>query len=257
MLVGGRLRRAEAGRGRPLHDDAGTVVGFSTAASRADLADAVAAARAALPGWSGTSAHERGRLLFAVAEALDERRDRLATAAAVPADDVGTAVDRWLWYAGWTDKLAGVVGAVHPVAGPYASWSTPQPVGVVGVLGPAALLGLVDGLASVLAAGATAVVVAPHDQPRAVADLAEVLATAELPEGAANLLTGDVAELAPELARAVDGLDLAGAPGESAARLGRDAAARGIRVLPVAPADPLARLRAWTDVTTVWQSVGR
>jgi acyl-CoA reductase-like NAD-dependent aldehyde dehydrogenase len=251
MLIGGRLRRAEAGRGRPLHDDAGTVVGFSTAASGADLADAVAAARAALPGWSGISAHERGRLLFAVAEVLDERRDRLATDAAVPADDVGTAVDRWLWYAGWTDKLAGVLGAVHPVAGPYASWSTPQPVGVVGVLGPAALLGLVDGLASVLAAGATAVVVAPHDPPRAV------LATAELPAGAANLLTGDVAELAPELARAVDGLDLAGAPGESAARLGRDAAARGVRVLPVAPADPLARLRAWTDVTTVWQSVGR
>jgi len=257
MLVGGRLRRAEAGRGRPLHDDAGTVVGFSTAASRADLADAVAAARAALPGWSGTSAHERGRLLYAVAEVLDERRDRLAIDATPSADDVGTAVDRWLWYAGWTDKLAGVLGGVHPVAGPYASWSTPQPVGVVGALASASLLGLVDGLASALAAGATAVVVAPHDQSRTVAGLAEVLATAELPPGAANLVTGDVAELAPELARAVDGLDLGGASAESAARLGRDAAARGVRVLPTAPADPLARLRAWTEVTTVWQSAGR
>src|SRR6478672_11337091 len=105
MLVGGRLRRSAAGRGHPLHDDDGAVVGFATVASRADLADAVAAARAALPGWSVLPVHERGRLLFGVAELLDERRERLAADAG---DDVTAAADRWLWYAGWADKLAGV-----------------------------------------------------------------------------------------------------------------------------------------------------
>jgi len=168
-------------------------------------------------------------------------------------------VDRWLWYAGWTDKIAGVLGAVHPVAGPYAGWSTPRPVGVVGVLAPGSLLGLVEGLSSVLAVGATAVVVAPHDRPRAVAALAEVLATAALPAGTANLVTGDVGELAQQLVRAgVDGLDLAGAPADHAADLERDAAERGVRVLRAEPVDAgLARLRAWSEVTTVWQPVGR
>jgi acyl-CoA reductase-like NAD-dependent aldehyde dehydrogenase len=258
MLVGGRLRRAGTGRGRPVydgpdHDGTAALVGFATAASPTDLADAVAAARAALPGWAATSVHERGRVLGDLAEILDERRDRLDDDPA----DTGAAVDRWLWYAGWTDKIADLRGGVHPVDGPYTSWSTPRPIGVVGVLA-GSLRGLVDGLASVLAVGATAVVVTPPDRARALGTLAEILATGGLPPGAANLLTGDVAPLGRALARAaVDGLDLAGAPPDGAADLARAAGDRGVRVLPVAPADPLARLRAWTEVTTVWQSVGR
>lgn len=254
MLVGGRLRRADAGSGAPVRNAAGALVGHATVASRTDLADAVAAARTALPGWSGASADDRGRVLHDVAEALDERHDRFF-AADVPAAEVGAAADRWLWYAGWTDKITDVLGAVHPVAGPYASWSAPRPVGVVGVLAPGSLLGLVDGLAAVLAVGATAVVLAPQERSPAVAVLAELLATSELPAGAANLLTGDVAGLAPDLARAgVDGLDLAGTPTDP----GDEAADRGVRVLPAGPADPgLARLRAWTETATVWHSVGR
>src|SRR3954447_7915453 len=259
MLVGGRLRRAEAGRGRPVHDAGGTLVGHATTASPADVADAVAAARAALPGWSGASAHERGRVLHDVAELLDQSVDRLAAAGADPAD-ARAAADRWLWYAGWTNKIDGLLGSAHPVAGPYASWSAPRPVGVVGVLAPASLLGLVDALAAVLAAGATAVVVAPPGA--ALAGLAELLAAGELPAGAANLLVGDVAELAPALGGAgVDGLD----PGETPFDLGGTSfdlgetsfdAARGVRA--PGPGDPgLARLRAWTAVTTVWHPVGR
>src|SRR5690349_6013816 len=245
MLVGGRLRRADAGRGLPVHDAAGTVVAFATTASRTDLTDAVVAARAALPGWSALPPQERGRLMFDVAAALDERP---APDTGVPVDEAGAAADRWLWYAGWADKLADLAGAVHPAAGPYASWSTPRPVGVVGALVPGSLRELVDGVAPVLVAGATAVVVTPHDRPWAAATLAGVLATAELPPGAANLLTGDLAALAPDLARAdVDGLDLAGAPSDSATDQARAAAARGVRVLAAAPADAgLARLRAWS-----------
>jgi acyl-CoA reductase-like NAD-dependent aldehyde dehydrogenase len=249
MLVGGRLRRAEAGRGRPVHDAAGALVGHATVASPADVTDAVAAARAALPAWSGASAHERGRVLHGIADLLDQRLDRLAPGAdfgKAAADDARAAADRWLWYAGWTDKIDGLLGTAHPVAGPYASWSAPRPVGVVGVLAPASLSGLVDALAAVLAAGATAVVVAP--QGAVVAGLAELLATADLPAGAANLLTGDVAALAPALVRAgVDGLDAGETPVD---------VAPGIRV--PGPGDRgVARLRAWTAVTTVWHPVGR
>ena len=259
VLVGGRLRRADAGRGRPVHDTAGTLVGHATAASPVDVTDAVAAARAAFPAWSGASVHERARVLHDIAELLDQRLDGLGAGGncgtpstpSTPSTDARAAADRWLWYAGWTDKIDAVLGATHPVEGPYASWSAPRPVGVVGVLAPAALSGLVDALAAALAAGATAVVVAPHEAAPAVAGLAELLATTELPAGAANLLTGDVAELAPALARAgVDGLD----PGDLPVDL--PDGAPGIRV--PGPGDRgIARLRAWTAVTTVWHPVGR
>jgi acyl-CoA reductase-like NAD-dependent aldehyde dehydrogenase len=239
-LVGGRLRRAVT--------------------SRADLTDAVAAARAALPGWSGASANDRSRLLYGVAELLDAQRDRFT--AAVPAELVDAAVDRWVWFAGWPDKIAGVLGSVNPVAGPYASWSAPRPIGLVGALAPGSLLGLVEVLAPVLATGSTAVLVA--ERTRTASVLAELLAVAELPAGVANLLTGDVGELAPELGRTgVDGLDLGDAPAETAPELVTElegAAAQTLtRVLPPGGAadDGLARLRAWSELTTVWHPIGR
>ncbi len=248
MLVGGRLRRAAVGRGKPVHDAAGTLVGHATAASGADVTEAVAAARAALPAWSRTDVHERGRILHAVAELLDERRDRLGP----DRDEAGAAADRWLWHAGWTDKVAGLHGAVHAVAGPYVSWSAPRPVGVVGVVAAGPAPDLVDALAAALAVGATAVVVAPLAQAPTVAGLAEALAVAELPAGAANLLTGDAAELASELARAgVDGLDAGDA--SPVPPVGA-----GVRVLHGGPGDRgVARLRAWSAVATVWHPVGR
>jgi acyl-CoA reductase-like NAD-dependent aldehyde dehydrogenase len=244
-LVGGRLHRAAVGRGRPVHDGTGSLVGFATSASAADVTRAVGAARAALPAWAATTASERGRVLFGVAEQLDERRGR---------PDEAAAADRWLWYAGWTDKIAGLLGAGQLVDG-SASWSAPRPVGVVGVLAPSSVLGLVDLLAPVLAAGATAVVVAPHEQPQAAAALAEVLAAAELPAGAANVLTGDVDGLAPALARAgVDGLDPGDRPPDTVA----DAVARGVRMPPPGARDAgIARLRTWSTVTTVWHPAGR
>jgi acyl-CoA reductase-like NAD-dependent aldehyde dehydrogenase len=253
MLVGGRLRRADAGRGRPVHDATGAHIGFATTATGADVTDAVAAARAALPGWSDASAHDRGRVLVEAGELLDDHRDRFDP------DGIDEAVDRWFWYAGWTDKIAGVVGSVHPVAGPYTSWSAPLPVGVVGALAPPSLLGLVDVLGPVLATGATAVVVAAGEQAPVVAALAELLATTDLPAGVVNLLTGDVADLGKELIRAgVKGVDLAGAPPEAAAELTAAAAARGVRTQPAGTGGVgLSRLRAWSEVTTVWHPVGR
>jgi acyl-CoA reductase-like NAD-dependent aldehyde dehydrogenase len=263
MLLGGRLRGT---RGHPVHDATGALLGYAAVAGPGEVAEAVAAAKAALPGWAATTADERGRVLHGVVELLDERRDRLAAdlaaadgiAVDAAAELIDAAVDRWVWYAGWTDKIAGVLGAVHPVTGPYVGWSVPRPVGVVGAVSLPSLPALVEALAPVLAAGATAVVVAPHERPVGAAALAEVIATTELPAGAANVLTGPVGELATRLT-GVDGLDLTGAPDDVAPDVVTAAAERGARVLapPVIDDPPLARLRAWSEVTTVWHPVGR
>ena len=276
LYLGGAFPRSESGRSYPVRDTTGRLLAHAALASRKDLRDAVAAARGAFAGWSGATAYNRGQVLHRVAEMLQARREQcvadVVAAEGTTRDEAGAAVDaavdRWIWYAGWTDKITTVLGSVNPVAGPYVNWSTPVPVGVVGVLAPqgSSLLGLVDVLAPVLATGCTAVVVAAQDRPLPAVTLAEALATSDVPAGVANLLTGRTAELAPWLAThaEVDGLDLAGAPAELAVECERAAADTVKRVLPRPAAEPdhartpdLRRLRAWSEVSTVWHPVGR
>lgn len=276
LYVGGAFPRSESGRSYPVHDTGGRLLAHAARASRKDVRDAVSAARSASAGWSGSTAYHRGQVLYRVAEVLQSRRaqfvDDVATAEGVPRERAATlvdaAVDRWVWFAGWTDKIAGVLGSVNPVAGPLLSWSTPEPAGVVGVLAPqrSSLLGLVDVLAPVLATGCTAVVVAAQDRPLPAVTLAEVLATSDVPGGVANVLTGRTAELAPWLASHADvaALDLTGAPAELAVELERAAAGGVLRVLPRPATEPdplrppdVRRLRAFTEIKTVWHPVGR
>jgi acyl-CoA reductase-like NAD-dependent aldehyde dehydrogenase len=276
LYVGGAFPRSESGRSYPVTGADGALLAHAALASRKDVRDAVSAARSAFPGWSGATAYNRGQVLYRVAEMLQGRHaqfvDEVVAADGVPREQasalVDAAVDRWVWYAGWTDKIASVLGSVNPVAGPLVNWSTPEPTGVVGVLAPQAssLLGLVDVLAPVLATGCTAVVVASQERPLPAVELAEVLATSDLPGGVANVLTGRTAELAPWLAAhgEVQALDLQGAPAEIAADLERAAADGVRRVLarPAAEPDPtrppdIARLRAFTELKTVWHPVGR
>jgi acyl-CoA reductase-like NAD-dependent aldehyde dehydrogenase len=269
LYVGGAFPRSESGRSYPVTDTKGRLLAHAALASRKDVRDAVSAARAALPGWSGATAYNRGQVLYRVAEMLQARREGfvedVVAAEGISRKKAGAvvdaAVDRWVWYAGWTDKIATVLGSVNPVAGPYVNFSTPVPTGVVGVLAPAgsALTGLVDVLAPVLATGCTAVVVASAERPLPAVELAEVLATSDVPGGVVNLLTGRVAELGPWLAAHadVDGLDLAGAPEDTAVDLERAAADTVKRVLRPGTTGELARLRAWTELTTVWHPVGR
>jgi acyl-CoA reductase-like NAD-dependent aldehyde dehydrogenase len=279
LYLGGGFSRSESGRSYPVHDAGGALLAHAALASRKDVRDAVTAARAALPGWAGATAYNRGQVLYRVAEMLEGRRRQfvgLVAAAEGVAEQraaalVDAAVDRWVWYAGWTDKIATVLGSVNPVAGPFTSWSVPEPTGVVGVLAPQAssLLGLVDVLAPVLATGCTAVVVASQERPLPAVELGEVLATSDLPAGVVNLLTGRATELGPWLAAhaEVAGLDLAGATAlsaELAAELERAGAETVTRVLPRPAVEPdpsvvpgLARLRAWSEVKTVWHPVGR
>ncbi|GAA3353783.1 hypothetical protein GCM10020366_08240 [Saccharopolyspora gregorii] len=214
-------------------------------------------------------------MLFRIAEVMEGRRAQFGTdvaaAEGLGADEaaavVDAAIDRVVWFAGWTDKIAGVLGAANPVAGPYFSFSVPEPSGVVGVLAPqdSSLLGLVSVLAPVLATGCTAVVVTSAERPLPAVTLAEVLATSDVPGGAANLLTGRAAELGPWLAAhgEVDALDLSGADAELRPELERAAAGTVKRVLRAGRGAPdwtaapgLERLRAFTEVKTTWHPVG-
>lgn len=220
LYSGGAFIRSESGRVYPVAGvDGGTV--RVAQASRKDLRDAVVKARAAQSGWGAATPYLRGQILYRIAEMLDGRRDQFVAElenggvdtydAAVEVDD---AVDTWVYWAGWTDKLTQVLGGVNPVAGPFLNVSTPEPTGVVGVIAPAErpLSGLSALLAPVLCGGNTAVVLASEASPFAPLTFGEVLATSDVPAGVANLLVGPVAELAPWLAdhHDVDALDISG-----------------------------------------------
>ncbi|MDN5929673.1 MAG: aldehyde dehydrogenase family protein [Pseudonocardia sp.] len=276
LYVGGAFPRSESGRSYPVSDTKGRLLAHAAQASRKDVRDAVSAARGAFGGWSTATAYNRGQVLYRVAEMLQARHDQFVDD--VLAAEGGTrkkasglvdaAIDRWVWYAGWTDKITSVLGSVNPVTGPLVNWSTPEPTGVVGVLAPqsSSLLGLVDVLAPVLATGCTAVVVASQERPLPAVGLGEVLATSDVPGGVVNILTGHTAELAPWLAAHGDvaALDLTGAPGDIAVECERAAAGTVKRVLPRPAVEPdptrvpgTARLRAYTEIKTVWHPVGR
>ncbi|MGY1437637.1 aldehyde dehydrogenase family protein [Streptomyces reniochalinae] len=275
LYVGGKFPRSESGRVYEVTDGKGQWLANAPLASRKDARDAVVAARKAFGGWSGATAYNRGQILYRIAEMLEGRREQFAAevaaaeglskAKAQAATDA--AIDRWVWYAGWSDKLAQVVGGANPVAGPFFNLSTPEPTGVVAVLAPqrSSLLGLVSVLAPVLVGGNTAVVVTSRDAPLPALSLAEVLATSDLPGGVVGVLSGDTAEIARPLAahQDVNAIDLAGAEGGLAAELEAAAAENLKRVLrPTAgpadwTADPgLERMTAFLETKTVWHPVG-
>jgi acyl-CoA reductase-like NAD-dependent aldehyde dehydrogenase len=232
-------------------------------ASRKDARDAVVAARAAQPGWAGATAYNRGQVLYRVAEMLEARRAEFA-ALGVAAGELDAAVDRWVWYAGWSDKIAQVAGGANPVAGPFFNISAPEPTGVVAVVAPPTLLGLVSVIAPAVVTGNTTVVLAAD--PQIAITLAEILSTSDLPGGVVNILTGKYAETAPWLAAHADvnALDLTGVEsGELAAELERAAAGTLKRVIrPSAggadlTSDPgLRRMTALLETKTVWHPKG-
>ena len=257
LFIGGAFPRSESGRTYLVNGDNVAL------ASRKDARDAVIAARKAQPTWAGATAYNRGQILYRAAEMLEARRSEFG-ALGLPAAEVDAAIDRLVWYAGWSDKIAQVFGAANPVAGPYFNLSAPEPTGVVGVVAPASLLGLVSVIAPAIVTGNTVVVLAPG--PQVAVTLAEVLATADLPGGVVNILTGHPAETAPWLASHddVNALDLTGVTdAELATELERAAAGNLKRVLrpPVGPpdftADPgLHPMTALLETKTVWHPKG-
>lgn len=276
LAIGGAFPRSESGRTFEVLAHDGAFLANAALASRKDLRDAVRAAHAAQPGWAGATAFNRGQVLYRVAEVLEGRRtqfvDELTALTGASAGDaaaeVAAAIDRWVWYAGWTDKFAQVVGSANPVAGPFFNLTVPEPVGVVGIVAPqrSALLGLVSVVAPAIVPGNTVVVLASEAAPLPAVTLAEVLATSDVPGGVVNVLTGSVDELAPVLAGHldVDALDLAGLAGRDTTAL-EIAAAEDVKRLVRAPAgepDWLAappgpaRIAALCDLKTVWHPKG-
>jgi acyl-CoA reductase-like NAD-dependent aldehyde dehydrogenase len=275
LYVNGAFPRSESGRSYEVTDHKGHFLANASWASRKDARDAVVAARAAFGKWSGMTAYNRGQVLYRVAEVMEGRHaqfcDEVAAGEGLSHSRaraaVDAAIDRWVWYAGWTDKLAAVLGGANPVAGPYFDFSLPEPSGVVAVLAPqqSSLLGLVSVLAPVLASGNTAVVVTSKERPIPAVTLGEVLATSDVPAGVVNILTGDAEELGPWLAEHadVDGIDLTGAPPGRAMEFEREAAGTIKRVVrapasePDWSADPgLGRMRRFLETKTVWHPIG-
>ncbi|KAB1140282.1 aldehyde dehydrogenase [Streptomyces luteolifulvus] len=281
LYIGGKFPRSESGRvyevttATSAADAAGKGKWLANAplSSRKDARDAVVAARKAFGGWSGATAYNRGQILYRIAEMLEGRREQFVREVAdaeglsksKAAAQVDAAIDRWVWYAGWTDKIAQVVGGGNPVAGPFFNLSSPEPTGVVAVLAPqeSSFLGLVSVVAPVIATGNTAVVIASEKSPLPALSLGEVLATSDLPGGVVNILSGRTAEIAAPLAahQDVNAIDLAGADDVLAKELEIAAADNLKRVLRPQPVDYATtpgteRMTAFLETKTVWHPTG-
>ncbi len=290
LYIGGKFPRSESGRSYEVmaaptgRRATPRFLANAAMGSRKDARDAVVAARKAQPGWAGATAYNRGQVLYRVAEVMEGRRAQLVqdvrdseglTAARADAV-VSAAIDRWVWYAGWPDKYPQVLGGLNPVAGPFFDISVPEPTGVVAVLAPQAssLLGLVSVVAPVIVSGNTCVVLASESRPLPAIDLAECLATSDVPGGVVNVVTGRTAEVAPWLAshRDVNAIDLTGAAdaedvawgelelaaAENLKRVLRPGGSGAEAVEPdFEPTPDLTRLTAFLETKTVWHPKGR
>ena len=277
LYIGGAFPRSESGRTYVVTDAKDRFLANASSASRKDARDAVQAARKAFGGWSGRTPYNRGQVLYRVAEVLEGRRAQFAEEVQRSegltrrqADTaVDASVDRLVWYAGWADKIAQVVGATNPVAAPYFNFSVPEPTGVVAALAPqrSSLLGLVSVVAPIVVTGNTCVVTAAAERPLPAITLSEVLATSDVPGGVVNILTGSLADTVPWLASHMDvnALDLTGAAGDPvhAAQLEEAAAENLKRVLRAPAAEPdwtadpgLERITAFLETKTVWHPIG-
>jgi acyl-CoA reductase-like NAD-dependent aldehyde dehydrogenase len=277
LYVGGAFPRSESGRSYQVRTANGEFTANVAQGSRKDARDAVQAARAAFSGWSTATAYNRGQVLYRVAEVMEGRSAQFteevaglegvssSTASAL----VESAIDRWVWYAGWSDKIAHLAGGANPVAGPYFNLSAPEPTGVVAVLAPqeSSLLGLVSVVAPIIVTGNTVVVIASQERPLPAVTLAECLATSDVPGGVVNIITGRTAEIAEHLASHgdVNALDLAGASADQLVPLQVLAADTLKRVLAPAVGAPatdweampgLERMLPFLETKTVWHPKG-
>ena len=275
LYVGGEFIRTESGRYDPVPDAEGQLLANVSRGSRKDLREAVRKARAAQPGWAGRSAYLKGQILYRMAEMLEGRaesfeellRETRERTAAAARSEVRAAIDRLVYYAGWSDKYVALLGTVNPVASSYFDFSVPEPTGVVGIVAPETpdLLGMVSHLAPVIVSGNAAVVLLSEKYPLASLELAEILATSDLPAGVANLISGRKDELVPHLARHMDVNAIADAGGSKALSksIAEDGAVNVKRVKRYAIADYFVEdsqgldfIEAFTETKTTWHPIG-
>lgn len=274
LYIGGKFVRSESGRAYEVLDNKNNFVANVAEASRKDARDAVVAARSALSGWKKATAYNRGQILYRMAEVMESRRaqfvseltavDGLSEKKAQKLVDL--AIDRLVWYAGWSDKYPAVLGSSNPVAGPFFNFSVPEPCGVVSIFAPAedSLLSLISCVAPAIVSGNTVIVVAPKSSPVTAITFSEVVATSDVPAGVLNILTGDYNDFGGWLAEHVDvdGIDLAGIRNaEKATEFEALAAVNLKRVLRPEKSDweqnpGLGRIRCWVETKTVWHPNG-
>jgi acyl-CoA reductase-like NAD-dependent aldehyde dehydrogenase len=268
LYINGAFPRSESGRVYEVKDSKGKFLANPCLASRKDLRDSVVAARAAQAGWSKATAYNRGQILYRVAEIMEGRREQFAaeivamegvTPKAALAQ-VEAAIDTWVWYAGWTDKISAVAGSTNPVAGPFYNFTTPEAIGVVAVFADSkpSLLGLVSAIAPVIASGNTAVVVASEKYPLGAITLSEALATSDLPAGVINILTGKSSELASWAASHmdIDAIDATGLSKKQEVET-RIAGAENLkRIHTFAEQKSVQRILAFMENKTVWHPIG-
>ena len=266
LYINGAFPRSESGRVYEVTDAKGNFIAHPALASRKDLRDAVVAARAAQPGWAKATAYNRGQILYRIAEMLEGRADQIAaeiaaTSGATPKkahDQLSAAIDRWVWYAGWSDKLAAAFGATNPVAGPYYNFTIPEPQGVIAVAPSDNFLAFIDAIAPVITSGNSVIALVPGASAVPAMTFAEVLATSDLPHGVINILTGSHDELAPWAASHmdIDGMDISGIAKKNRAALKEAGAENLKRIHYFDDAQTPNRIYAFMEAKTVWHPIG-
>lgn len=268
LYIGGAFPRSESGRSYQVKDKRGEFIANPAWASRKDLRDAVVAAKGSFSGWSHATAYNRGQILYRIAEMMEGRSEQfIAEIMALEGvteknarAQVSEAIDLWVWYAGWTDKLSSIYGSTNPIAAPYFNFTIPEPIGVVGIISEEkdSLLGLVRALAPIIASGNSAVVISSETRPLPAMTFAEVLATSDLPAGVVNILTGKKAELLPWLASHmdVDALDISGANPKLDGELRRLGTENLKRIHRFGKKNSPKRILSYMELKTVWHPIG-
>jgi acyl-CoA reductase-like NAD-dependent aldehyde dehydrogenase len=268
LFIGGAFPRSESGRVYEIKGADKKFIANPALASRKDLRDSVVAAKAAQPGWEKATAFNRGQILYRVAEIMQGRSEQFideicvleGVTTKVAKIQVEEAIDTWVWYSGWCDKLSSVTGSLNQVSGPFYNFTTPEALGVVAIFAEnkPSLLGVVRTLAPVIASGNTAVLIASEGYPLPAITLSEVLATSDVPAGVVNILTGKIAELAPWVGShmEIDGVDVAGLSKKQEEELKLVGADNLKRIFRFSPTNHPERILSFMEQKTVWHPIG-
>ena len=266
LFINGAFARSESGRVFEVTAKSGDFIANPALASRKDLRDAVTAARAAQSGWAKATAYNRGQILYRIAEMLEGRAEQFESEIALTSQltaakakaQVTDAIDRWVWYAGWSDKLQAVSGATNPVSGPFFNFSISEPQGVIAIASDVSFIDFIDAIAAAVVSGNTAVVLVPGSLAVPAMTFAEVLATSDLPAGVINILTGSLDELAPWAASHmdIDGFDISGIQKKKHGELKVAGAENLKRIHAFSNGQSPSKILAFMESKTVWHSVG-
>jgi len=268
LFIGGAFPRSESGRVYEIKGANKKFIANPSLASRKDLRDAVVAAKSAQPGWANAAAFNRGQILYRIAEIMEGRSEQFVDEICalegvtnkVAKTQVEAAIDTWVWYSGWCDKLSSVTGSLNQVSGPFYNFTTPEPLGIVAIFAEnkPSLLGVVRTLAPVLAGGNSAVLIASENYPLPAITLSEALATSDVPGGVVNILTGKSAELAPWVGShmEIDGVDVAGLSKKQEEELKLVGADNLKRIFRFNPDNHPERILSFMEQKTVWHPIG-